>query len=392
MTTRLNKQDSALTDTCQSTDHARETSSDAANDADQPLQKSLAVRPLETPRALKHRLPLSDHLALQVDKHRQQITDLLSNKPNESNKLLVITGPCSLHDEKAALDYGRRLKALNDQLSDRLMIVMRTYVEKPRTTTGWKGLAYDPERDGSGNIELGLTRSRALLLNLVEMGLPLAIEALSPMTMLYLDDLISWTAIGARTSESQIHREMISHLGMPVGIKNGTDGSVQNAINAMISSSRSHHCLGMDLDGQIAMLDTPGNPDTHIVLRGGRNLTNYDETSIKATLEQLEKAAKSDQLHPKVIVDCSHDNSQKQHERQIPIAQKVVEQRKGLNGHQANQGIAGIMLESFIEPGNQGMNGPNKDGQLTYGLSITDACISWNQTETLLRELHELMA
>lgn len=388
MTTRLNTQDDALTDVCRSTKH---TDCSAANDANQPLRKSLAVRPLETPRALKHRLPLADQLALQVDKHRQQISDLLSNNPKESHKLLVITGPCSLHDEKAALDYGRRLAALNEQLSDRLLIVMRAYVEKPRTTTGWKGLAYDPERDGSGNIDLGLTRSRALLLNLIEMGLPLAIEALNPMTMLYLDDLISWTAIGARTSESQIHREMISHLGMPVGIKNGTDGTVQNAINAMISASRSHHCLGMDIDGQIAMLDTPGNPDTHIVLRGGRGITNYDEISIRSTLEQLEQAAQDNQLHPKVIVDCSHDNSQKQHERQIPIAKQVVQQRKGMNGHKHLSGIAGVMLESFIEPGNQGMKGPENDGNLTYGLSITDACISWNQTETLLRELHELM-
>jgi len=290
------------------------------------------------------------------------------------------------------LDFARRLVELNEQLSDRLLIVMRAYVEKPRTTTGWKGLAYDPERNGSGDIEQGLTRSRALLLNLVEMGLPLATEALNPMTMQYLDDLISWTAIGARTSESQIHREMISHLGMPVGIKNSTDGSVQNAINAMVSASHPHHCLGTDLDGQIAMLDTPGNPDTHVVLRGGRNLTNYDEVSIKAALEHLESAAEHNKVHPKVIVDCSHDNSQKQHERQLEIAKNVVKQRRGGEGSKANTGISGIMLESFIEPGKQGMEGPNKDGNLTYGCSITDACISWNQTEALLRDLHAVMA
>ncbi len=393
MTTQLNTTEPNCRSVAEDGAQQKEaTASRAANDAAQPIEKHLAVRPLSTPRALKHQLPLSDILSLQVDKHRQQISDLLSDKAPHADKLLVITGPCSLHDEKAALDYGRRLAELNEQLSDRLMIVMRAYVEKPRTTTGWKGLAYDPDRDGSGNIEQGLLRSRALMLKLVEMGLPLATEALNPMTMLYLDDLISWTAIGARTSESQIHREMISHLGMPVGIKNGTDGTVQNAINAMISASRSHHCLGTDLDGQIAMLDTPGNPDTHIVLRGGRNLTNFDEVSIKATLDQLEKAAQDNTLHAKVIVDCSHDNSQKQHERQLPIAKSVAEQRKGLNGHHANQGIAGVMLESFIEAGNQGMNGPNKDGELTYGLSITDACISWDQTENLLRELHEVMA
>lgn len=362
----------------------------AAND-ESSSKKSVVMKPLPSPRALKSKLVLDDALKRQVKRHRQNISELLSGTSPHSEKLLIITGPCSLHDEKAALEYAQKLQALNAQLSDRLMIVMRAYVEKPRTTTGWKGLAYDPMRDGSGDIEQGLMRSRALLIKLVEMGLPLAIEALNPMTMLYLDDLISWTAIGARTSESQIHREMISHLEMPVGIKNGTDGTVQNAINAMISASRSHHCLATDLDGQIAMFDTPGNADTHIVLRGGRNLTNYDEVSIQHTINQLEKAAENNQLHAKVIVDCSHDNSQKQHERQIPIAHQVVQQRKGLEQYQANQAIAGIMLESYIESGRQDMEGPNGDGVLTYGQSITDACISWNETETLLKEIYQLM-
>lgn len=367
--------------------------STAANDDSRTMtNRATKTTPLPTPRGLKSRLPLSAELVQQVAKHRQTISNLLADSSPESDKLLVITGPCSLHDEKATLDYARRLVELNEQLSDRLLIVMRAYVEKPRTTTGWKGLAYDPERNGSGDIEQGLTRSRALLLNLVEMGLPLATEALNPMTMQYLDDLISWTAIGARTSESQIHREMISHLGMPVGIKNSTDGSVQNAINAMVSASHPHHCLGTDLDGQIAMLDTPGNPDTHVVLRGGRNLTNYDEVSIKAALEHLESAAEHNKVHPKVIVDCSHDNSQKQHERQLEIAKNVVKQRRGGEGSKANTGISGIMLESFIEPGKQGMEGPNKDGNLTSGCSITDACIGWEQTEELLRDLHAMMA
>lgn len=343
------------------------------------------VRPLPSPRALKQAIPLSDELQLQVDQQRQQIRKVLAG---DDDRLLVITGPCSLHDPEAALDYGRRLVELNNKLSDRLLIVMRAYVEKPRTTTGWKGLAYDPDRDsshdGAGDINKGLNVSRTLLMQLVELGLPLATEALNPMTMMYLEDLISWTAIGARTAESQIHREMISHLSMPVGIKNGTDGSVDTAVNAMVSASRSHHCLGMDVDGNIAMLDTPGNSDTHVVLRGGRNLTNYDADSIAQTLVQLNSAKAKNDIHAKVIVDCSHANAQKKHERQLDIATQVVEQYKA-----GNKDIVGIMLESFIKAGNQGMKGPNNEG-LEYGLSITDPCLSWEQTEELLTSLHQL--
>jgi 3-deoxy-7-phosphoheptulonate synthase len=345
-------------------------------------QPLAGVRPLPTPRVLKQAIPLSDELQLQVDQQRQQVRDLLSGK---DERLLVITGPCSLHDPEAALDYGRRLVALNEHLSDRLLIVMRAYVEKPRTTTGWKGLAYDPDRNDKGDINKGLEVSRTLLMQLVEMGLPLATEALNPMTMMYLEDLISWTAIGARTAESQIHREMISHLSMPVGIKNGTDGSVETAVNAMISASRSHHCLGMDVDGNIAMLDTPGNADTHVVLRGGRDITNYDEKSIEQTLVQLEKAKINNDVHAKVIVDCSHANAQKQHERQLIIATEVVRQRRA-----GNQSISGIMLESFINAGHQGMKGPKSEG-LEYGVSITDPCISWDQTRNVLKSIHGLL-
>ncbi len=342
----------------------------------------LGVRPLPSPRQLKQALPLSDALHRQVEQQRQQIRDVLHGK---DDRLLIITGPCSLHDPEAALDYGRRLVELNERLSDRLLIVMRAYVEKPRTTTGWKGLAYDPERDGQGDMEKGIEVSRRLLLQLAELGLPLATEALNPMTMLYLDDLISWTAIGARTAESQIHREMISHLAMPVGIKNGTDGSVETAVNAMMSASRSHHCLGMDVDGNIAMLDTPGNPDTHVVLRGGRNLTNYDADSINQALAHLNKAQQNDTLHARVIVDCSHDNAQKQHQHQLNIALEVAKQYRD-----GNHSISGLMLESFIHEGKQGMEGPNGEG-LEYGVSITDACLSWEQTEMMLNDLHQLL-
>lgn len=355
--------------------------------APQQTKSLAAIRPLPSPRELKQRLPLSDQLQLQVDQQRQQVRQLLEGK---DDRLLIITGPCSLHDPKAALDYGKRLVALNEKLSDRLLIVMRAYVEKPRTTTGWKGLAYDPDRDsthdGAGDINKGLEVSRRLLLDLVELGLPLATEALNPMTMMYLEDVISWTAIGARTAESQIHREMISHLSMPVGIKNGTDGSADTAVNAMVSASRSHHCLGMDVDGNIAMLDTPGNADTHMVLRGGRNLTNYDAQSIEEVLTQLDAVRDKNDIHAKVIVDCSHDNAQKQHERQLDIALNVVQQRK-----QGNNAIAGLMIESFIHAGKQGMKGPNNQG-LEYGVSITDPCISWEQTESLLITIHELLS
>jgi len=348
-----------------------------------------AVRQVCTPRQLKQQLALTDQLVLQIDQQRQQVRDVLNG---DDDRLLIVTGPCSLHDEEAALDYGKRLAALNEQLSDKLLIVMRAYVEKPRTHIGWKGLAYDPERDGRGNMEQGVTRSRQLMIQLAELGLPLATEALNPLTMLYLDDLVSWTAIGARTAESQTHREMVSHLPMPVGIKNGTDGSATTAVNAMISARHSHHTLGLDVDGQIAMLDTLGNPDTHLVLRGGKNIqghtiTNYDAESIAASLTTLAAGG----VNAKVMVDCSHDNAEKQHQRQIGIAKEVVSQRAGLENKQGNKAIIGLMLESFLEEGKQGMDGENGDGQLTYGKSITDPCISWIQTESLLIELHKML-
>lgn len=370
-----------LNQTNNQTADKQQTENLAANDP--------AVRQVRTPRELKQQLALTDELALQIDQQRQQVRDVLNG---DDDRLLIVTGPCSLHDEEAALDYGKRLAALNEQLSDKLLIVMRAYVEKPRTHIGWKGLAYDPERDGRGNMEQGVTRSRQLMIQLAELGLPLATEALNPLTMLYLDDLVSWTAIGARTAESQTHREMVSHLPMPVGIKNGTDGSATTAVNAMISARHSHHTLGLDVDGQIAMLDTPGNPDTHLVLRGGKNIqgqtiTNYDAESIAASLTTLAAGG----VNAKVMVDCSHDNAEKQHLRQIDIAKEVVSQRAGLENKQGNKAIIGLMLESFLEEGRQGMDGESGDGQLTYGKSITDPCISWGQTAELLTDLYNLL-
>jgi len=325
---------------------------------------------LPTPAELRERLPVDERLARQVSRHRQTVRSVLHG---EDERTLIVVGPCSIHDEVAALEYGEKLKVLADAVSDRFLIVMRAYVEKPRTTVGWKGLLYDPERTGSGDLNEGLLRSRRLLLNLAEMGLPLATEALSPFAMDYMGDLVSWTAIGARTTESQIHREMVSGLPMPAGFKNGTDGGISVAINAMKSGAHPHHHLGVSSHGAPVMVSTRGNPDTHLVLRGGRGLTNYDEASIQHAAQSLSGSG----LCSAIMVDCSHDNACKQAERQIDIAHEVMRQKRA-----GNANIRGLMLESFLEAGRQ------DDGDdLRYGCSITDPCLCWGQTEALLRSL-----
>ena len=325
---------------------------------------------LPTPAQLRTQFPVSPLLAAQIGRHRDAIRRILQG---EDHRVLVVVGPCSIHDEVATLEYGERLAALADEVSDRFLIVMRAYLEKPRTTVGWKGLLYDPERNGSGDLNQGLERSRRLLLSLASLGLPLATEALNPMAMDYLEDVISWAAVGARTTESQIHREMVSGCAMPVGFKNGTDGGVEVAVNAMKSSAQSHHRLGLNLAGQPAMITTQGNPDTHLVLRGGRGITNYDAGSIAAATDLLAAAG----LNTAIMVDCSHDNACKQAERQLEIAREVMAQKRAGNAH-----IRGLMLESFLEYGRQ-----NDGDELVYGCSITDPCIGWEQTGTLLRSL-----
>ena len=327
-----------------------------------------AATALPTPAKLRSDIPLPAYLSTQIARYRQQIRDILNG---DDDRLLVVVGPCSIHDEVAALEYGEKLAALADEVSDRVLIVMRAYLEKPRTTVGWKGLLYDPERTGEGNLGEGLVRSRRLLVNLAHLGLPLATEALSPLAMDYLDDLVSWTAIGARTTESQIHRELVSGLPMPTGFKNGTDGSVGVAVNAMKSAAHGHHRLGFNAEGQPAMITTAGNPDTHLVLRGGRGITNYDADSINAAVQALDAAGVSSA----VMVDCSHDNTCKQPERQPEIAREVLAQRQA-----GNRAIRGLMIESFLEQGRQ-----DDSEELTYGLSITDPCLGWAETETLLR-------
>lgn len=342
---------------------------------DEPQQATAAASldgatPLPTPAGLRETLPLDEGLCRRIHQHRRTIRGVLNG---DDPRTLVVIGPCSVHDEVAALEYGERLASLADELSDRFVLVMRAYLEKPRTTVGWKGLLYDPERTGRGDMAQGLLRSRRLLLNLAELGLPLATEALSPLAMDYIEDLISWTAIGARTTESQIHRELVSGLASPTGFKNGTDGTLTVAINAMKSAAHPHHRLGLLADGSPAMLTTAGNADTHLVLRGGRGITNYDAGSIDAALTELEQSG----LTPRVMVDCSHDNACKQAERQLDIAREVMAQKAA-----GNHRICGLMLESFLVAGRQ-----NDGEELVYGQSITDACIGWEQTEALLRGL-----
>ncbi|WP_166257328.1 3-deoxy-7-phosphoheptulonate synthase [Marinobacter salicampi] len=325
---------------------------------------------LPTPEMLQTQLPLGDRVRARIAKHRAEIRQILTG---QDRRVLLVVGPCSIHDEMAALEYGEKLCQLAEDVSDRFLIVMRAYVEKPRTTVGWKGLLYDPERTGRGDLHQGLIRSRRLLLNLAEQGLPVATEALSPMAMDYLEDLVSWTAVGARTTESQIHREMVSGLPMPVGFKNGTDGDVSIAAHAMTSAAHSHHRLAMTRSGTPAMVTTPGNRDTHLVLRGGRSLTNYDAASIEKAVQALQKAG----LNTAVMVDCSHDNARKQFELQVTIARDVMTQREA-----GNDNIRGLMLESFLAPGRQ-----VDSAELVYGCSLTDPCLGWDQTEALIRSL-----
>jgi len=296
-------------------------------------------------------------------------------------RLLVVVGPCSIHDQKAALDYARRLSQLAQELADRLFIVMRCYFEKPRTTVGWTGSIPDPNMDGSGDMKSGLRIARELLLEINALGLPAATEFLDPLVPQYIADLISWAAIGARTTESQTHRMMASGLSMPVGFKNSTDGNEAVAIQAILAARGKHTFLGFDEDGRSAIVSTTGNGSGHVVMRGGKHSPNYHETNIAAAQAALQKAG----LPPELMVDCSHANSHKNHERQIEVCREVVRQRAA-----GNRGLIGLMIESNLFPGRQDIPpglGPLEG--LKYGVSVTDACISWGQTEKLLREAYD---
>jgi 3-deoxy-7-phosphoheptulonate synthase len=336
----------------------------------QNLHVKAAVR-LLTPRALKAELPAGEASARLVVASREAVAGILEQR---DPRLLVVVGPCSIHDVAGARDYGTRLTRLRQELAGQMEIIMRVYFEKPRTTIGWKGLINDPHLDGTYDIDTGLKKARGLLLELTAMGLPAATEFLDPIIPQYIDDLVTWVAIGARTTESQTHREMASGLSMPVGFKNGTDGSLQIALDAMVSARTSHSFLGIDQDGVTSIIRTTGNPAGHIVLRGGRTRTNYDEASLREAETKLVQAG----LPPVVMVDCSHANSGKQHARQEEVWQSVVRQRAA-----GNRGLIGAMMESYLGEGNQPF--PRKPAELCYGVSITDACLGWEATERMLR-------
>ncbi len=330
---------------------------------------------LITPDALKQELPLSEKAADTVEKGRQAIYDIMDGK---DHRLFVVVGPCSIHDIDAAREYAQKLKTLADELSDTLLIVMRVYFEKPRTTVGWKGLINDPHLNDTFDIEQGLHIGRRLLLDISELGLPTATEALDPISPQYLQDTISWSAIGARTTESQTHREMSSGLSMAIGFKNGTDGSLDVAVNAMNSVSHPHSFLGINQQGQVSIIRTRGNNYGHVVLRGGGGKPNYDSVSVALCEQALEKA----KLRPSIMVDCSHANSSKDPAIQPLVIQDVTHQI--LEG---NQSIQSLMVESHLNWVNQSI--PENLDDLKYGVSVTDACIDWETTEKALREMRE---
>ena len=335
------------------------------------------IVPLLSPRALKAITPVSETVNATVAQARERIIHILAQT---DPRLLVVIGPCSIHDEKSALEYAAKLNALRQEFADKMEIVMRVYFEKPRTTIGWKGLINDPHMDGSQDIETGLKTARQLLLEINSLGLPSATEFLDPIVPPYIADLITWAAIGARTTESQTHREMASGLSMPVGLKNSTDGSLQVAIDAMGATRHPHSFLGMNEDGATAIVRTNGNPNAHVVLRGGRAMTNYDAASIQAAEAKLV----SEKLPPVLMVDCSHANSEKKFAKQEEVWRSVIEQRVG-----GTKSLIGMMVESHLSEGNQPI--PNNLSELRYGVSITDSCIGWETTERMLRWGYEAL-
>ena len=323
---------------------------------------------------LKQQLPLSTTLRAQVSQQRQAIRAILNG---EDSRLLIVVGPCSIHDPQSALEYASNLAALSNDLNDDLLLVMRAYIEKPRTTIGWKGLAYDPHLDGSDDMAHGLTLSRELMLEMLRMGLPIATELLQPMAAGYFDDLLGWVAIGARTTESQIHRELASGLDLPVGFKNGTDGGVAIACDAMRSAAHSHRHFGIDSQGQPAIITTPGNIDTHLVLRGGHSGPNYDRASVAKARADLAKNA----IAARLMIDCSHANSGKNPLRQPDVFNETLAQR--LEG---DRSVIGMMLESHLFEGCQPLS-----SAMRYGVSVTDGCLGLDATEQLLRCAAEKM-
>lgn len=333
---------------------------------------------MPTPEEIHAGLPLTEKAAATVIEGRGVLQRILDR---QDHRLFLIVGPCSIHDPEAGLDYARRLKRLADEVSDALVLVMRVYFEKPRTATGWKGFINDPRMDDSFHIEEGMQRARAFLLKVNELGIPAGTEALDPIAPQYLGDLIAWTAIGARTSESQTHREMSSGLSTPVGFKNGTDGSVETAVNAILSAASPHSFLGLNNQGRSAVVRTRGNRYGHLVLRGGGGRPNYDTVSIAMAEAALAKAG----LSRNIVVDCSHANSRKDPALQPLVLMDCVNQIRS-----GNESILGVMLESFLEAGNQPI--PEDHAQLKYGCSVTDACLDWPTTERIVLETRAAMS
>lgn len=333
----------------------------------------VAMDSMPSPAEIKQRAPLSAAAARVVDTGRNAIQNVLART---DPRLIVITGPCSIHDPLAGIDYAHRLKELADAVADSLLIVMRVYFEKPRTSTGWKGYINDPRLDDSFHVEEGMQLAREFLLKVNELGLPAATEALDPITPQYLGDLVSWTAIGARTSESQTHREMSSGLSTPVGFKNGTDGSVETAVNGILSASRPHSFLGINETGNSTIVRTRGNRHGHLVLRGGGGRSNYDVVSVSLAEQMLARSG----LPANIIVDCSHANSNRRPELQPLVARDLAHQIQ-----HGNRSIVGLMLESFIQAGQQPIAADRST--LIYGCSVTDACLDWATTVTTLTEL-----
>ena len=332
--------------------------------------------PIPAPRAFLRELPLTDEMGDLVLRSRQEIRDVLHGR---DDRLLVIVGPCSIHDPKAAHEYAERLAAVNRELNDRLVIVMRTYFEKPRTTIGWKGLINDPDLDGRFNIRKGMWLARKVLTDVLSMGLPTAIEWLDPITPQYLCDLICWGAIGARNTESQVHRELASGLSMPIGFKNSTDGSIKAAADSCYTSAFEHHFLSINLDGRVISAETKGNPDCHLVLRGSSHGPNYDPESVAAALESLKASKASGPSEHGLVIDAAHGNCGKDENREAEVVEEIAARIA-----QGEQGILGVMMESFLKGGHQK---PAPLDQLVYGQSITDACVPWERTEQLLRTL-----
>ncbi|MDI9972313.1 3-deoxy-7-phosphoheptulonate synthase [Rhodococcus sp. IEGM 1307] len=350
------------------------TSSDRLDD-----QRTVSISPLVAPSVVRAEHAPDDVASATVRSGRADTVNVLNG---DDDRLLVVVGPCSVHDPDAAMDYARRLAAKAEELRDDLHIVMRVYFEKPRTTLGWKGLLNDPHLDGTFDIDTGIRMGRKLLLDVSSLGLPVGCEFLDPIMPQYIADLVTYGAIGARTAASQVHRQLCSALSMPVGIKNSTEGDVQVAVDGTRAAAASHVFPGTDLDGQAALIRTVGNPDCHVILRGGSDGPNYDAETVADTLARLRKGG----LSERVVIDASHGNSSKNHEKQVDVLNDIAARLE-----EGEKGIVGVMVESFIEAGRQDLT-LGKAEDLTYGQSITDACIDWNTTAAQLDRLAQAVA